>query len=116
MKFRPLSKRLLIRRIQDKDETTTAGIILRANSTTSSHPVRGVVVAKAHDLSPDAPEVGDEVLFLKYAGESHVIGGEDHLVIPEDKVLAVIEGPGNVEYVGQFEHFIRRAGQSTDRW
>ena len=42
-------------------------------------------------LRPLDVQVGNKILFGKYSGTEVKIGGEDHLILKEDDVLAVIE-------------------------
>jgi chaperonin GroES len=37
-------------------------------------------------------KAGDRILFGKYAGQEMKLGGEEHFIMKEDDVLAVIEG------------------------
>ena len=38
-------------------------------------------------------KAGDRILFGKYAGQEITLDGEEYLIMKEDEVLAVIEGP-----------------------
>jgi len=94
MKIRPLSDRILIRRV-DEEETTAGGIIIP--DTAKEKPQEAIVVAvgpgkQADDGSTVPMEVsaGDKVLVGKYSGTEITLGGEDHLIIRQDDVLAVL--------------------------
>lgn len=94
MKIRPLSDRILIRRV-DEEETTAGGIIIP--DTAKEKPQEAIVVAVgpgklADDGSTVPMEVsaGDKVLVGKYSGTEITLGGEDHLIIRQDDVLAVL--------------------------
>ena len=41
-------------------------------------------------LQPMNVKKGDKVLFNKYAGTEVQLGGEDHLIMREDDILAVV--------------------------
>jgi len=95
MKVRPLHDRLLVERI-DEDEKTKGGIIIP--DTAREKPMQGKVIAagggKVNDhgkVTPLDVKKGDRVLFSKYAGTEIQLEGNDHLIIREDDVLAVLE-------------------------
>jgi chaperonin GroES len=95
MKVRPLHDRLLIQRIEE-EERTRGGIIIP--DTAKEKPQEGRVIAagpgKRGDdgkLQPMDVNKGDRVLFSKYAGSEITLEGEEHLIVREDDVLAVLE-------------------------
>lgn len=95
MKVRPLADRLLVKR-EEASETVRGGIIIP--DTAKEKPQEGKVVAVGPGRLDDdgnrvALEVkkGDRILMGKYAGMEVKIDGEDHLIMREDDVLAVIE-------------------------
>jgi chaperonin GroES len=95
MSIRPLQDRILIKRVRE-EEKTKGGIIIP--DTAKEKPVEGKVIATGKgaiqkDGSVRKLEVkqGDIVLFAKYSGSEVKIDGEDHLIIREEDVLAVVE-------------------------
>ncbi len=95
MKVRPLADRLLVKR-EEASETVRGGIIIP--DTAKEKPQEGKVVAVGPGrLDDDGKRVplevkkGDRILMGKYAGTEVKIDGEDHLIMREDDVLAVIE-------------------------
>lgn len=94
MKIRPLQDRILVKRLAS--ETTTAGgIIIPDNA--KEKPMEGEIVAvgKGRVLDngkqqPVSVEVGEKVLFGKYAGTEVTIDGTEHLVMKEDDILGVL--------------------------
>jgi len=56
----------------------------------SSSVLRSRLIYFANDLYL-ADGAGDRVLFTKYAGSEIEVGGDEHLIIREDDVLAVLE-------------------------
>lgn len=95
MNFTPLNDRILVKRT-DSVETSKGGIIIPDSA--KEKPMEALIVAvgagKAlKDGSRRAPTVapGDRVLFGKYSGDEVKLDGEDHLILREDEVLAVIE-------------------------
>ena len=94
-KVRPLHNRLIVRRITE-DETTAGGIIIP--DTAKEKPQQADVVAVGPGKRDDNGNVikmdvqkGDRVLFSKHSGSEVSLDGEEHLIITEDDVLAVLE-------------------------
>lgn len=95
MKMRPLHDRVVIKRLKE-EEKTSGGIIIPDNA--KEKPVEAKVVAVGsgkvlEDGTVQRPgvKVGDTVLFGKYTGSEIQLGGEDHVVLREEDILAVIE-------------------------
>jgi chaperonin GroES len=96
MKIRPLNDRILIKRVEE-EEKTKGGIIIPDSA--KEKPAEGIVVAAGHGKLNDKGErvalevkAGDRVLFSKYGGTDVKLDGEDHLIMREDDILAVVEG------------------------
>lgn len=96
MPFTPRNSRVLIRRDQRAEETS-GGIILPAQA--RELPQNGTVLAVGpgdrHPVTgeriPVGFEVGDKVVFLKYAGTEIEVDGEEGLIcIVEKDVLGVL--------------------------
>ena len=95
MKIRPLSDRILVKR-EDPSETVKGGIIIP--ETAKEKPQEGKVVAvgpgKLDDDGKRVPlevKKGDRILMGKYSGTEVKIDGDEHIIMREDDVLAVIE-------------------------
>ncbi|MBI4558157.1 MAG: co-chaperone GroES [Candidatus Hydrogenedentes bacterium] len=95
MKVRPLADRLLVKR-EEPSETVKGGIIIP--DTAKEKPQEGKVVSVGPGrLDEDGKRIpmevkkGDRILMGKYAGTEVKIDGEEHLILREDDVLAVIE-------------------------
>ena len=95
MKIRPLHDRIIVKRLDEK-EISTGGIIIP--DTAKEKPVEGKVIAVGNGkILEDGTirgvdvKTGDKVLFGKYSGTEVKIDGEEHLIMREDEVLAVIE-------------------------
>jgi chaperonin GroES len=95
MKIRPLHDRILVKRIEEEAKSK-GGIIIP--DTAKEKPQEGKVIAvgkgKVNDdgeLRPLDVHKGDRILFGKYSGSEIQLGGEEHLIIREDDVLAVLE-------------------------
>ena len=95
MKVKPLQDRVIVKRIEE-EETTKGGIIIPDSA--KEKPIEGEVIAvgggKLLDTgTKQSIEVkkGDKVLFGKYAGTDIQIEGEEHLIMREDDIIAIIE-------------------------
>lgn len=95
MKIKPLADRILVKR-EEPSETVRGGIIIP--DTAKEKPQEGRVVAAGPGRLDEqgkriAMEVkkGDRILMGKYAGTEVKIDGEEHLILREDDVLAIIE-------------------------
>ncbi len=95
MKVRPLHDRIIVKRLEE-EEKTKGGIIIP--DTAKEKPIEGKVIAvgdgRVKEDGTKIPleiKIGDRVLFGKYAGTEVKIDGEDHLMMKEDDVLAIIE-------------------------
>ena len=94
MKIRPLQDRILVERIEE--ETKKGGIIIPDSA--KEKPQQGKVIAagpgridEKGNRIPMEVKKGDTILFGKYSGNEIRIGDEEHLIMREDDVLAVIE-------------------------
>jgi len=95
MKIRPLHDRVIVKRLEE-EEKTKGGIIIP--DTAKEKPIEGRVVAVGDGrVKKDGTRIGlevkkgDRVLFTKYGGTEVKIEGEEHLMMREDDILAVIE-------------------------
>ena len=96
MNIRPLHDRIIVRRLDEKEQTT-GGIIIPDSA--KEKPIEGKVIAVGNGKILEDGSVrnldvktGDKILFGKYSGTEVKIEGEEHLIMREDEVLAVIEG------------------------
>ena len=95
MKFRPLHDRILVRRIEETQKSK-GGIIIPDTAKEKPQEARVIAVGTGKvldDGSTRALEVkkGDRVLFGKYSGSEIKIEGEEHIILREDDILAVID-------------------------
>lgn len=94
MNFTPLNDRVLVQRTDS--ETTSAGGIIIPDSAKEKPMQARVVAVGAGKLLKDgsrrtpAIATGDIVLFGKYAGDEIKLDGEEHLILREDEILAVV--------------------------
>jgi len=94
MSIQPLSDRVLIKP-KAREETTRSGIVLP--DTAKEKPQEGTIVAAGPGRVledgtrvPLDVKVGDSVLYAKYAGTEYKIDNEEHLIVKESDILAVV--------------------------
>lgn len=95
IKIRPLHDRVIVKRLEEK-EKTKGGIIIP--DTAREKPMEGKVIAvgpgkvleSGTKVSMNVKK-GDRILFGKYAGSEIEVEGEEHLIMREDDILAIIE-------------------------
>ena len=94
MKIKPLSDRVLLKRIEEK-EVARGGIIIP--DTAKEKPQEAEVVAlgdgKLDDNGKRVPmtvEAGNRVLIGKYTGQEIKIDDVEHTIVREDEILAIV--------------------------
>jgi chaperonin GroES len=95
-KLKPLGDRVVVKPL-GREEMTKSGIVLP--DTAKEKPQRGTIVAAGEgrrdddgDRIPLDVQVGDQVLFAKYAGTEFKLEEDDLLILSEKDILAVLEG------------------------
>jgi len=95
MKVKPLADRVLVKPLE-ADEKTKGGIILP--DTAKEKPQEGKVISvgkgkitEEGKVKPLEVKVGDRILYGKYSGTEIKIEEEEHLIIREDDILAIVE-------------------------
>ncbi len=95
MKIRPLQDRIMVKRI-DEEETSKGGILIPDTAKEKPQQAKVIAVGKGKlnedgKLQPLDVQKGDRVLIGKYSGTEVNIDGDEHLIIREDDVLAILE-------------------------
>ena len=92
--LRPLADRV-VAKAQAREEMTKSGIMLP--DTVKEKPMRGTVVAAGEGRRTDEGvriplevQVGDQILFAKYAGTEFTLDEEELLILSEKDILAVV--------------------------
>lgn len=87
MPFTPIDDRVVIKRVQAAEQTA-GGVVM---------PDRGEVVAAGPGRMMDNGQrgammvkTGDEVIYMKYAGDAIEICGEEYVVLRENDILVKI--------------------------
>jgi len=95
MQVKPLYDRILVKRLEPKEQVR-GGIIIPDSA--KEKPLEAKIISvgegKRNDkgeLVPLTVKAGDTVLIGKYAGTEVKIDDEEHIILREEEVLAVIE-------------------------
>ena len=94
MKIRPLFDRVVIKSCE-VEETTKSGIILTGNA--KEKPQMAEVIAVGPGGVVDGKDVtmsvnvGDKVIYSKYAGNEVKLDGEEYIIVRQSDILAVVE-------------------------
>lgn len=93
--IRPIGDRVLVRPVDEKEQTTKGGIIIP--DAAKEKPQEGVVIAVGTGKTNDKGEKvdftvkkGDKVLYSKYGGTEVKLDGEVHLILREDDILGIL--------------------------
>ena len=94
--LKPLGDRVVVRPTE-QEQTTASGLVLP--ETAKEKPQQGVVIAAGPGRRDDDGkrfamdvEVGNSVLYAKYAGTEIKINNEKLLILKESDILAIVEG------------------------
>lgn len=94
MKIRPLFDRVVIKSCE-VEETTKSGLILTGNA--KEKPQMAEVIAVGPGGVVDGKDVtmsvnvGDKVIYTKYAGNEVKLDGEEYIIVRQSDILAVVE-------------------------
>jgi chaperonin GroES len=95
MKVKPLNDRVLVKRVEEKEQKR-GGIIIP--DTAKEKPMEGKVIAvgsgkleKDGKRTPLEVKAGDRILFGKYAGQEIKIDDDEHVILREDEILGILE-------------------------
>jgi chaperonin GroES len=93
--FRPLYDRVLVKRVEA--EARSAGGLFLPEAA-KEKPQHATVIAvgpgrlgKKGELTPLTVKPGDLVMFGKYGGDEIKVDGDDHVILREEDILAIIE-------------------------
>ena len=94
-KIKPLGDRVLIKALE-REEKTNSGIVLP--DTAKEKPQEGKVIAVGSGKTLDngtkvalEVQVGQKVIFSKYAGTEVKLDGEELMILNERDILAIVE-------------------------
>ncbi|GAC1373015.1 MAG: co-chaperone GroES [Ktedonobacteraceae bacterium] len=93
--LRPLGDRVVVKALA-RETVTRSGIVLP--DTAKEKPQEGEILAvgpgKIHDNGKRSSlevQVGQRVLFARYAGTEVKIGGQDYLILRENDIVGIVE-------------------------
>jgi chaperonin GroES len=89
MIFQPLNKKVLIKKLEEKKQETTASGIIIPGTNAQEKPLVGTIIAVAEDV--DNISIGDKVMYAQYGGSDIVLNDEDHLVMDAESILGIIK-------------------------
>ena len=94
MKLVPLSDRVIVKMVE-VEESTASGILLASSA--KEKPTMAEIVAvgpggmvDGHEVKMTV-EIGQKVIFAKYAGTEVKLGKEEYTILRQSDILAVVE-------------------------
>ena len=95
MTIRPLHDRILAKRLAEMDKTA-GGLFIPDNAKEKPLEARVIAVGSGKiidsgKVSPLTVKAGDQVLIGKYTGSEVKLDGEEHIILREDDILAILE-------------------------
>jgi chaperonin GroES len=97
LNIRPLGDRVVVQAVEE-DEVTFAGGKLVLPETAKEKPQKGIILAVGTGRKDDSGklitmdvEVGNNVLYAKYAGTEVKIDGTKYLILKETDILAIVD-------------------------
>ena len=96
MQIRPLYDRLVVRRIENSEDTVLNGIIIPDSAKEKPQEAEVMAAGRGKRLEdgtvvPLDVKVGDRILFGKYSGSDIKIDGQEYLILREDEVLGILD-------------------------
>jgi chaperonin GroES len=95
MKIKPLHDRILAKRLAEESKTS-GGLFIP--DTAKEKPLEAQIIAvgagkilESGKTQALLVKVGDKVLIGKYSGSEVKLDGEDHIILREDDVLAILD-------------------------
>lgn len=95
VKIKPIGDRVLVKHIEEKEQVR-GGIIIPDSAKEKPQEAEVIAVGSGRVLEdgnvrPVSVAVGDRVLFGKYTGDEIKLEGEEHIILREEDILAVLE-------------------------
>jgi chaperonin GroES len=94
-KIKPLGEKIVVKRLEAK-EKSAGGIVLPDAAKEKPQEGRIVALGEGRLLEdgkriPFSVKVGDRVIFASYSGSEIKLEGEEHLILQEDDIFAIVE-------------------------
>ncbi len=95
MAVKPLADRVLVKRLEQEEQKSGGGIIIPDTAKEKPQEAKVIEVGpgKVDENGKNIPmgvKKGDRVLISKYGGTEVKIDGEEHLILREDDILAIV--------------------------
>ena len=95
MKIRPLYDRIVVKRIEQKEQMQ-GGLYIPDSAKEKQQEGEVVAVGKGKRLENGSlvaldVQAGDRILFGKYSGSDIKMDGEEYLIMREDEVLGILD-------------------------
>lgn len=95
MKVKPLGDRILVKRLEPAD-IKKGGIIIPDSAKEKPQEAKVIALGQGKLLengkrTPFEVKVGDKVFINKYGGTEITINDEEHIIVREEDIMAVIE-------------------------
>ncbi len=94
MKLVPLGDRVVLKQLE-AEETTKSGIVLPGQA--QEKPQQAEIIAVGPGGMVDGKEVkmevevGDKVIYSKYAGTEVKMDGEEYIIVKQNDILAIVK-------------------------
>ena len=93
--FRPLYDRVLVKRVES-EARTASGLYIPDSAKEKPQQAQVISVGtgritKSNEVVPLVVKPGDIVLFGKYTGDEIKLDGEEHIILREQDILAVVD-------------------------
>jgi chaperonin GroES len=100
MKIRPLYDRIVVKRVEEKEQMQ-GGLYIPDSAKEKPQEGEVVAVGKGKRLEngttvPLDVQAGDHILFGKYSGNDIKLDGEEYLIMREDEVLGILDAQPKV--------------------
>lgn len=95
MTIKPLGKNLVLKQIEEDEQTTAGGIVLPDSAKDDDQAIAEVIAIGPKIANDDEKskqvKISDRVIYSKYAGTKVEIEDEEYLIVEYKDVLAVVE-------------------------
>ena len=90
MTLKPLFDKVVIKAIES-EEKTASGIVLPGSAQEKPQLAEVIAVGPGTDDTKMVVEVGDKVVYSKYAGSEFKLDNKDVVIIRQTDILAIVE-------------------------
>jgi len=96
MKIRPLYDRVVVKRLENQENTTSGGLFIPDSAKEKPQEGEVAAVGKGKRLENGTlveldVRVGDRILFGKYSGSDIKLDGNEYMIMREDEILGILD-------------------------